>query len=81
MGSDGDGLAGVGASVRALLLVWLCLVVELVGGMADDELKESIVAFCNPLLDITATVGADLLQRYGLEPNNAILAEPAHLPL
>lgn len=35
----------------------------------------------NPLLDITATAKTELLQRYGLEANNAILAEEKHLPL
>lgn len=45
-----------------------------------------IVAFCNPLLDITVNLDAfpkyhDLLERYSLEGNNAILAEEHHLPL
>ena len=35
----------------------------------------------NPLLDISADVGQDLLDKYGLKLNNAILAEAAHLPL
>ncbi|CDF32837.1 probable adenosine kinase [Chondrus crispus] len=35
----------------------------------------------NPLLDISAVVTADVLTKYGLEPNNAILAEDKHAPL
>lgn len=35
----------------------------------------------NPLLDITVNCDAELLQKYGLESNAAILAGPQHLPL
>lgn len=35
----------------------------------------------NPLLDISSVVGQDLLDKYGLQLNNAILAEEKHLPL
>ena len=35
----------------------------------------------NPLLDISADVAADYLQKYELKPNDAILAEPKHLPI
>jgi len=35
----------------------------------------------NPLLDISATVDADFLAKYGLEANNAILAEDKHQPI
>jgi len=35
----------------------------------------------NPLLDISATVGTDVLEKYGLKANNAILADEKHLPL
>lgn len=35
-----------------------------------------LVAFCNPLLDVTVEdEGGDLITKYGLSPNNAILAE------
>ncbi|TGZ81145.1 Ribokinase-like protein [Ascodesmis nigricans] len=39
--------------------------------------------FClgNPLLDIQATADQELLDRYGLKENDAILAEEKHLPL
>jgi len=35
----------------------------------------------NPLLDICAHVGQDLLAKYSLQLNNAILADAAHVPL
>jgi len=35
----------------------------------------------NPLLDISATVGQDLLDKYGVEMDSAILAEEKHQPL
>jgi len=36
---------------------------------------------CNPLLDIEADVELDILEKYGLKQNDAILAEEKHLPL
>jgi adenosine kinase len=45
-------------------------------------MEGALIGICNPLLDISAEVDADLLQRYELLPNNAILAdESKHLPL
>lgn len=35
----------------------------------------------NPLLDISATVNQEFLGKYGLEANNAILAEEKHVPM
>lgn len=35
----------------------------------------------NPLLDISATVDREFLQKYDLKANNAILAEDKHKPL
>jgi adenosine kinase len=35
----------------------------------------------NPLLDISAEVGADMLEKYGLKGGDAILAEDKHQPL
>ena len=35
----------------------------------------------NPLLDISAEVSAEYLAKYGLKPNDAILAEDKHLPI
>ncbi len=40
-----------------------------------------ILGMGNPLLDISATVGTDMLTKYDLESNNAILAEDKHKPL
>lgn len=48
----------------------------------DQELPEgALVGMCNPLLDIQADVGLDLLDKYGMKQNDAILAEEKHLPL
>ncbi|KAF3623741.1 Adenosine kinase [Capsicum chinense] len=35
----------------------------------------------NPLLDISAVVNQDFLNKYDIKPNNAILAEDKHLPM
>lgn len=40
-----------------------------------------ILGMGNPLLDISATVSEDVLAKYGLEANNAILAEDKHMPV
>lgn len=41
-----------------------------------------LVCFGNPLLDIiTTSNGDELLSKYDLQPNNAILAEEKHKPL
>jgi len=37
-----------------------------------------IFTFCNPLLDISATVKPELLEKFGLKANDAILAEDKH---
>ncbi|CAD5225037.1 unnamed protein product [Bursaphelenchus okinawaensis] len=48
----------------------------------DFELPEgALLGMGNPLLDIQATVGLDLLEKYGLKQNDAILGEEKHLPL
>lgn len=41
----------------------------------------SIVGFCNPLLDMTVVGDQNLLDKYDLKNNNAILAEEKHMPL
>lgn len=49
---------------------------------AEASVLEGILmAFCNPLLDISTTVDEAFLNKYSLQANNAILAEVAHLPL
>lgn len=48
---------------------------------AQKNLQGAILGMCNPLLDISAEVPEELLQKYELSLNNAILAEEKHLPL
>lgn len=43
--------------------------------------KGALFGICNPLLDISANVGLDLLEKYGVAPKSACLAEEKHLPL
>mmetsp|Transcript_26205 Transcript_26205/g.26447 ORF Transcript_26205/g.26447 Transcript_26205/m.26447 type:complete len:349 (+) Transcript_26205:77-1123(+) len=45
------------------------------------DLQGAVLGFCNPLLDISANVGKDFLDKYGVTLNNAILAEDKHMPL
>ena len=42
---------------------------------AETVLAKKIVGFGNPLLDISANVGQDVLDEWGAKLNNAILAE------
>ncbi|KAJ1961255.1 adenosine kinase [Dipsacomyces acuminosporus] len=46
-----------------------------------QNLRGAIVGFCNPLLDISAVANDELLSKYNLKANNAILASPEHVPL
>jgi adenosine kinase len=41
----------------------------------------AIFGMGNPLLDISAVVEKELLDRYGLKSNDAILAEDKHKPI
>ena len=43
--------------------------------------KNMLLGLGNPLLDISANADGALLSKYGLEANNAILAEEKHMPL
>jgi len=45
------------------------------------DLTGALVGMCNPLLDISAEVPIELLEKYGVSLNNAILAEEKHDPL
>jgi adenosine kinase len=45
------------------------------------KLHGAILGMCNPLLDISAEVPTELLEKYGVSLNNAILAEEKHIPL
>ena len=40
-----------------------------------------IMGFGNPLLDISAVVEDDVLEKWGVTMNNAILAEDKHKPM
>jgi hypothetical protein len=46
-------------------------------------MSQSYSLFClgNPLLDIQVTGGEDLLKKYNLKANDAILADKQHLPM
>lgn len=41
----------------------------------------TLVGFGNPLLDISATVDESFLEKYGMQPNDAILAGDKHKTL
>jgi len=52
------------------------------GPGASVKLEEGcILGIGNPLLDIIAHVPEEVLSKYGLKPNDAILAEEKHMPL
>ncbi|RWS16667.1 adenosine kinase 1-like protein [Dinothrombium tinctorium] len=47
--------------------------------MADSSLREALIlGLGNPLLDVSTTVSKEFLDKWGLEPNNAILATDQH---
>ena len=46
-----------------------------------EKLAGKILGMGNPLLDLSNTVDLSVLAEYGLEANNAILAEDKHKPL
>ena len=48
---------------------------------SEKNLKGAILGMCNPLLDISAEVPIELLKKYDVSLNNAILAEDKHIPL
>ncbi|NP_001312423.1 adenosine kinase 2-like [Nicotiana tabacum] len=45
------------------------------------EYEGILLGMGNPLLDISAVVDQDFLNKYDIKPNNAILAEEKHLPM
>ncbi|KAJ1992004.1 hypothetical protein H4R33_001162 [Dimargaris cristalligena] len=49
--------------------------------MSSQDLKGAIIGMCNPLLDICADVDTDFLAKYGLNANDAILADEKHVAL
>ena len=48
---------------------------------STDNIQGAILGLCNPLLDISAEVPTEFLEKYGVSLNNAILAEEKHVPL
>ena len=50
-------------------------------GAGSDVPEGILYGMGNPLLDISAEVPFEYLQKYDLKPNDAILAEPKHLPI
>lgn len=50
--------------------------------VSNGELPEGILyGMGNPLLDISAEVPSTYLDKYGLKPNDAVLAEAKHMPV
>lgn len=49
--------------------------------MSAESFEGAILGMGNPLLDISAHVPIEFLDKYGVTLNNAILAEEKHLPL
>lgn len=47
----------------------------------SSDMQGAILGMCNPLLDISAEVPMELLEKYDVKLNNAILAEEKHIPL
>ncbi|KAK4345593.1 hypothetical protein RND71_035769 [Anisodus tanguticus] len=45
------------------------------------EYEGILLGMGNPLLDISAVIDQDFLNKYDIKPNNAILAEGKHLPM
>lgn len=49
--------------------------------VSKGVVEYSVVGLGNPLLDIVIQVDKNILIKYGLKENDAILAEEKHLPL
>lgn len=49
--------------------------------MSAESLQGVLLGVCNPLLDISADVPPEVLEKYGVTLNNAILAEEKHIPI
>jgi len=47
----------------------------------EKSSKNVLMGMGNPLLDISAEVGQDILDKYGVKLDDAILAEEAHMPV
>ena len=68
-------------SLLHLFASCLCVYLRVVIIMTMNTSSALILGMGNPLLDISADVPQDLLDRYGVQVNNAILAEEKHLPV
>lgn len=44
-------------------------------------MEGAVLGICNPLLDISADVNQEFLNKYDLKLNNAILAEAKHMSI
>lgn len=49
--------------------------------MSAQNLEGAILGMGNPLLDISSEVPVEILEKYDVKLNNAILAEEKHIPL
>jgi adenosine kinase len=49
--------------------------------MSKSNFQGAILGMGNPLLDISAEVPMEVLEKYGVTLNNAVLAEDKHMPL
>ena len=49
--------------------------------MSEQQSAPALFCIGNPLLDIQVTNGEQLLEKYGLKANDAILAEEKHRPM
>jgi adenosine kinase len=74
------GCGGLDFSAAAFIRPWQLVRRRLASLMGIRDTVR-ILGMGNPLLDVSASVPDTLLTKYGLEPNNAILAEQRHRPL
>ncbi|KAF2543559.1 hypothetical protein F2Q68_00033019 [Brassica cretica] len=49
--------------------------------MASSDFDGILLGMGNPLLDVSAVVDQEFLNKYDIKLNNAILAEDKHLPM
>merc|ERR1719203_1218395 len=63
----------------ALLEIWTLK--RRFNGTQDESTAGKLLGMGNPLLDISADVDQKIMDKYGLQAGNAILAEEKHQPL
>jgi len=59
----------------------LGIIDNLIGKVDEGKAGGSVLGLGNPLLDISSPVDAAFMEKYGIKPNSAILAEDKHLPM